>query len=227
MEERDKNELMEKVNSFNAPIDTAKNIAESVIDAQKQSPMTVKQAIDLETTRTALKQEGTVEKLVTEKTEELKNDAEAKRISAEAKRIEEETTRAIKEQEKIIAEYNKEIEAKKKEVEQLKAESDKAKAYFEANKEILKYIGVRNAKSLNVMKTLMFPASLLFAIVQILLLPLTFTGVTVESVVNIVGGICGSIKNNAIKIICSVGIILLIGAIVFICYWLIGHYVVK
>ena len=227
MEERDKNELMEKVNSFNAPVDTEKSIVDNVIEAQTKSPMSIKQAIDYETTKTALKQEGTVEKLVTEKTEELKNDAEAKRISAEAQRIEEETKRAIKEHEKIIAEYNKEIEAKKKEVEELKAESDKAKAYFDANKEILKYIGVRNAKSLNVMKTLMFPASLIFAIVQILLLPLTFAGVTIESIVNIVGGICGSIKNNAIKIICSVGIILLIGVAVFGCYWLFAHYVIK
>lgn len=185
-----------------------------LIEKKVEQTTDVKNAIDLVTTKTALQQNGTVDKLVTEKTEELKNDAEAKRINAEAKRIEEETQKAIKEQEKIIAEYNKEIEAKKKEVEQLKAESDKAEAYFEANKEILKYIGVRNKKSTGVMKTLMYPATIIFIVVQILLFPLTLIGVTLETIVNIIGGICGSIKNNAIKIICSIGIILLIGSVI-------------
>ena len=40
------------------------------------------------TTREALKKEGTIEKLVAEKDEELRNDAEAKRIQAETEKIE-------------------------------------------------------------------------------------------------------------------------------------------
>ena len=191
-----------------------KNEITNLINKKVGETDSVKGAIDLFATKTALEQDGTVEKLVNEKTEELKNDAEAKRVSAEAKRIEEETQKAIKEKEKVVAEYDKLIQQKQKEVEQLKADSDKAKAYFEANKEILKYIGIRSTKSLKVMISLMVPASLIFGIVQILLFPLTFLGVTLETIVNIVGGVCGSIKNNAIKILCTIAVILLIGGVI-------------
>ena len=159
---------------------------------------------------------------VEEKTQELKNDAEAKRVKAETDRVYEEVRKAVAEKEKTIAEYNKIIQEKQKEVEELVAESNKAQAYFDNNKEILKYIGVRNKKSLGVMKALMFPASLIFVIVQILLFPLTFLGVTLEMVVNIIGGICGAIKNNALKIIITIAVILLIVGVIVAVYLLGG-----
>lgn len=191
----------------------------SILDDKVKKTDDVKTAIDLLATKTALEQEGTVAKIVNEKTEELRNDAEAKRVKAETDKINEEIERVKAQKQKEIEEFDKLILAKKNEVEQLKAESDKAQAYFDANKEILKYIGVRSKKSLGVMRGLMFLAVPVFCIVQILLFPLTFSGVILESFVEIIGGICGAIKNNALKIIISILVVLLILGIVFLVYF--------
>ena len=191
----------------------------SMLDDKVKRTDNVKEAINLLATKTALEQEGTVQKLVTEKTEELRNDAEAKRVKAETDRINEEIEKVKAEKQKEVEEYDKLITAKKKEVEQLKAESDKAQAFFDANSEILKYIGVRNKKSLGIMRALMFVAVPVFCLVQILLFPLTFSGVILEAFVGIIGGICGAIKNNALKIVISVLVVLLIVGIVFLVYF--------
>ena len=74
--------------------------AKSAVPAPKQSDMVseviankaretddVKATIDLLSTREALKRDGTVDTLVSEKTEELKNDAMAKRVEAETAKI--------------------------------------------------------------------------------------------------------------------------------------------
>lgn len=178
----------------------------------------VKDAIDILATKTALTKTGVVDKVVEEKAEELRNDAEAKRLIAEQERILQERNRELAEKERQTAEFDKIIAQKEKEVEALNKEADKAKAYFDANKEILKYIGVRNKKSLGTMKTLMYPAGILFAIVQILILPLTFCGVIIESIVGIVGSICGEIKNNAWKIVLSIFVILVVVAVLVLAY---------
>lgn len=191
----------------------------SILDDKVRKTDDVKTAIDLLATKTALEQGNTVEKLVTEKTEELRNDAEAKRVEAETKRVEEETKKILAEKEKQIQEYEKVINAKKKEVEQLKAEGDKAQAFFEGNSEVLKYIGIRNKKSLKTMQVLMFPATVIFCIVQFLLFPLTFAGVIIESFVSIIGGIGEKIKNNAWKIVISVMVVLLVCAVIFFAYY--------
>lgn len=183
----------------------------------------VKTAIDLLATREALADENTVNKIVDEKTEELRNDAEAKRVSAETNRINEEVAKIKRQKEKELEEYDRLITARKKEAEQLKADADKAQAFFEANGEILKYIGVRSKKSLKTMQALMVPATIIFAIVQILLFPLTLCGVVLEALVNIVGGICNAIKNQALKIVASIGVILLISSAVFGVYFFGGN----
>lgn len=203
--------------------DNINNLLEKKVEQENN----VKNAIDILTTKTALEQKGTIEKLVTEKTEELKNDAEAKRVKSETDRINEETARAIAEKKKIVEEYDKIILAKQKEVEELRTDSDKAQAFFEANSEILKYIGVRSKKSLGIMKALMFVAIPVFCIVQILLFPLTFSGVILETFVNILGGICGAIKNNALKITISILVVLLICAVVFFAYFYGGKLLVN
>lgn len=191
----------------------------SLLDEKIKGTNNEKEAINLLTTRTALEQNGTVEKLVAEKTEELENDAIAKRVKAETDRVNEEVKKITAEKEKEIAEFDKVITAKKKEVEELKAQSDKAQAFFDANGEILKYIGIRSKKSLKVMQCLMFPATIIFAVVQILLSPLTLAGIIIETIINIVGGICNSIKNNALKIVVSILVVLLVSGV------LIGVYV--
>lgn len=191
----------------------------SLIDTQSKSTTDVKTAIDLLATREALSSEENVDKIVKEKNEELRNDAEAKRIQAERGKIAEEVSKIKTQAEKELAEIEKQIQAKRKEVEELKAESDKEDAYFTRNKEILKYVNIRSKKTLKVMKTLMFPATIIFFIVQVLLFPVTFTGLVLENIVNIIGGICGAIKNNVWRILMAILVILIIGAVCFCVYY--------
>ena len=191
----------------------------NLLDNKVKQTEDVKSAIDLLATKTALEQEGTVEKLVEEKTEELKNDAEAKRVKAETDRVNEEIEKVKAEKQKEIEEYDKIITLKQKEVEKLNADSNKAQAFFDSNKEILSYIAVRNKKSLRTMQWLMIPATFIFVIVNILLFPVTFVGKTLETLVEIVGGICNAIKHNALRIIVSIAVILLIAGVVFFAYY--------
>lgn len=194
----------------------------SLLDKKVEQAQDVKTAIDLLATKTALEQSENLEKVVVEKGEELKNDAEAKRVEAETKRINEEAKKVVAEKQKQVELYDKEIVKKQKEVEELKAESDKAQAFFDSNAEILKYIGVKNKKSLRVMQGLMVPATIIFIAVQLLMFPLTLCGVVLETLVNIVGGICGAIKNNALKLVISIGVVLLITAVVGLAYYYAG-----
>ena len=168
---------------------------DNVIMEKVRKTDNVKEAIDLMTTTTALKQEGVVEKLVEEKEKEL-----------------------IK-----VAEYDKVITAKKKEIEQLKVEADKAQEFFEHNKDILKHIGIREKKSLKTMYALMLPATIVFIIVQILLFPITLCGLVLEAIISILGSVCGEIKNQSLKIIIAVAILLLIVGVGFCVYYFGGQ----
>lgn len=192
----------------------------SLLDEKAKSSDNVKEVIDLLATRTALEQQDTVDKIVDEKSEELRNDAESKRVKAETERVNEEVKKVLAEKEKQIAEYDKLITAKRKEIEELKAKADEEEAYFERNKEILKYLNVRSKKSLKTMQVLMIPSTIVFFIVQILLFPITFCGLIIESIVNILGGVCGSIKNNAFRIIIAILVLtILVGAFVCVYYF--------
>ena len=189
---------------------------DNVIMEKVRKTDNVKEAIDLMTTTTALKQEGVVEKLVEEKEKELIKDAETKKLQAE-------TDKLKQEKEKEIAEYDKVITAKKKEIEQLKVEADKAQEFFEHNKDILKHIGIREKKSLKTMYALMLPATIVFIIVQILLFPITLCGLVLEAIISILGSVCGEIKNQSLKIIIAVAILLLIVGVGFCVYYFGGQ----
>lgn len=197
------------------------------LDEKAKGTDDVNQFVDLLTTRNALAQQGTINMLVEEKGEELRNRAESKRIQAETEKIDEEVKKEIAEKEKQIAEYDKQITAKRKEVEELKAQADEEDAYFQRNKEILKYFNVRSKKSLKAMQVLMVPSMVIFFVVQILIFPITFCGLIIESLINIVGGVCGSIKSNAIKIIVAILVIaILVGA--FVCaYYFGGDFIIE
>lgn len=187
----------------------------------------VKKAIDLYTTKSALEQEGVVEKLVTEKQEELITDAEAKKIEAETQKILREAEKLKQEKEKELAEIDKEIARKKGEIEQLKVENDKAQTFFESNEDILSCIGIKSKKTLKVMYTLMIPATFIFILIRILALPLTISGKLVEIIIDIVGGICKAIKNNALKIIISVLVIVLLTGGGFCAYYFGGQLIAQ
>lgn len=217
------------MNDLRALIDkedqSSTQMVDDVITEQAKGITDVKQVVDLYATKTALQQSETVEKVVTEKQEELRNDAEAKRIQAETAKISQEVEKVRQEKEKQLAELDKVISAKQKEVEQLKADGDKAQAFFDSNKDILKHIGIRERKSMKTMQALMIPATIVFIIVQILLFPLTFMGLLLETVVNILGGVCGAIKNNALKIVLSILVIVLLLAGGFCAYYFGGRLV--
>lgn len=200
------------------PVIPAKKDVTDIIDKQVSSTSDVKSAIDLVATKTALSQSDTVNKIVDEKTTELKNDAETRRIEAETRRIEEEVKRVKVEKEREIEALDKAIATKQKQVEELRADSDRAVEYFNQNKEILKYIGIRSAKSLKVMQFWMFPASIIFAIVQILILPITFIGVVIEAIIGIVGSICGELKSNGIRILIATIVVIVLVAILTLAY---------
>ena len=210
---------MENLEKKNTSLESSPNNINNLLDEKVKQTSDVKTAIDILATKTALEQKETLEKVVVEKEEELRNDAEAKRIQAETDRISKEVEKVRQEKEKQLAELDKVISAKQKEVEQLKADSDKAQAFFDSNKDILKYIGIREKKSMKAMQGLMFPATIIFVIVQILLFPLTFIGLLLETIVNILGGICGTITNNALKIVLSILIVALLLGSGFCAYY--------
>lgn len=197
----------------------ANNGVFGIIESKVKSTSNVKEAIDLLATETALSEQENVDKIVDEKSEELKADAEAKRIKAETERINEEVQKVKAEAEKTIAEIEKEIKAKRLEVEELRAESDKEDAFFERNKEILKYVNVRTKKTLNVMKRLMIPASIVFFVVQVILFPVTLCGLFLENIFAIVGSVCGAIANKAWKIIVAIFVVVLIVGIFIAVYY--------
>lgn len=214
------NEIEKNINENSMGLigDKTKSIAEvsKIITDKVNGTDNVKTAIDLLTTKTALQQEGVVEKLVDEKEQELVKDAETKKINAETEKLK-------KEKEREIAEFDKIIYAKQKEIEQLKVEADKAQAFFDSNKDILKYIGVREKKSLKTMQVLMFPATLVFIFVQILIFPITLCGLVLEAIIGILGGICGAIKNQALKIVITILVLLVIAGVSFCTYYFGGN----
>lgn len=175
--------------------------------------------LDYDLTRVALQQEGTAEILVEEKNIELQNKAATKRVQAETIRINEEAKKAEQEKRKQLAELDKTIAAKQKEVEELKTEGDKAQAFFDSNKEILEYIGVKSKKTLKLMYFLMVPASIIFMLVRALALPFTISGKLIEGVIDTVVGICNKISNNALKVIIAVVVIGVIIACGFLAYF--------
>ena len=205
----------------NSPIQQADSV-NSIIDEKVKNESDVKTAIDLFATKTALEQKETLDKVVEEKQEELRNDAEAKRVQAETERISKEVEKVKQEKEKDLAQLDKIISAKRKEVEQLKAESDKAQTFFDSNEDVLSYIGIRKKKSLGVMQTLMFPATIIFIIVQVLLFPFTLGGKFFETIINILGGICKAISGNALKIVVSVLVITMLIGGGFCAYYFMG-----
>ena len=167
-----------------------------------------------------MEDKNTTVKLVTEKTAELKADAEAKRIESETSRIRAEVEKVREEANKEIAAIQAERDALQADVEKLRQLDDKAEAFFKTNKSILKCAGVRQKLSMNVMKVSMIPATAIFVFFQILLLPLTLVGFVIESLTEILGSLCSGFAKNGIKIIVAIISLALIGALVFGVYWL-------
>jgi cell fate (sporulation/competence/biofilm development) regulator YlbF (YheA/YmcA/DUF963 family) len=197
------------------------NAVNSIIEQKSKESNDVKTAIDLSATKAALEKQGTVDRLVDEKTKELTADAEAKKIAAETARIREEVAKVKQQGEKEIAELTASKNKIEQEIEELKKQTDKANAYFDANSEILRVVGIKKPLTLKAMQTWMIPASIIYALFQILLLPFTLLGFCIEAFIDIVGKITGKFNESGWKIALTIGSIIVIGTLLFGAYWLI------
>lgn len=204
---------------------TSDNMVQKAIESNAKTVTNVKDVIDLASTQKALEKDGTVKKLTDEKTEELVNDAIRKRIEAETDKINKEVHKVRAEAEKQLAELQKSIDAKKAEAEELLMQDKKAEAFFQANKSILRCIGVRERLSLNAMIALMFPASIIFAIMQIIIFPISLVGFAIEQVMNIVDAVSGKISQAGWKIALSIVTVLAIVGVAFGGYYAFTHWI--
>lgn len=195
------------------------NTVNSVIIQNAQKSNDVKNVIDLAATSKALENDKTVEKIIDEKTKELISDAEKKKIESETLKIQKEAEKVKQEQNKEIAELEKVKNKLYGEVANLQAEDDKATAFFESNKSILKCIGVREKLSLKAMQWLMFPAGIIFALFQIVLLPFSLVGFAIECLINIVSAVCGKVAKGGVKIVLSILVTIVILALIFGVYY--------
>lgn len=212
IKEREKQKKEQKTElQLEKPIITKETMVDHAIMNKAKQSENVKDILDLATTLDAIKKDETVDKLTAEKTEELINDAVAKKLKAEADKIKEEVAKIKQETEKEVTELEKSKRKLQAEIEELKSKTDKAAAFFEANKQILKCVGIREAVSLKAMQWLMVPAGIIYTIFQILLLPLTLLGFCIERIAELVGSVCGKIASNGWKIALS---IIVIGAII-------------
>lgn len=196
-----------------------KNFVSTTINSKAQATTDVKEAIDLATTQQAIAKEETVKKLIDEKSQELASDAERKKLQAETEKINKEVEKVKAEKEKELAELEKSIAAKKAERDELEAQDKKAEAYFNSHKSILKCIGIREKLSLSAMKGWLKIASVVYFIFQILLLPLTIIGFTVEQMMNIVDAISQKVSKAGWKIAISIVSVIVIVALLFGAYY--------
>ena len=230
--EQEKDKIKVETNNLNVAVKSSNNVVpksdedmiKKAIYSSAQNTTNVKNIIDLAATSKALENQDTVEKIVSEKTEELHRDAEAKKIKAETDKIREEVEKVKQEAEKEIAELEKVKSALEVEVKALKAEDDKATQYFNNHKSILRCVNIREKLSLKAMQAWMVPASIIYAIFQILLLPFSLVGFAAESIMNIIGAICGKVTKNGLKLVLSIIVGVVVVGLVIGIYYLVTHY---
>ena len=208
-----------------SPISTSDMVSDVIRETAKDT-RDVKEMINLAATQKALENETTVKKIVEEKTDELLNDAEAKKVKAITDRVREEVLKVKQEEEQAIAELRKNKSILEGEIEELKRQTDKAQAFFDANKSILKCIGVKQRLSLRAMQWLMIPAGIVFTLFSILLLPFSLLGFGIEGFIDIIESICGKFAKGGWKIVGTIVVSLIIGALLVGIYYVCTRWVV-
>lgn len=178
------------------PKDENQMVQSALLKAGTQAT-TLKDAIDIGVTGKALQKDGVIEILTDKKEQELKEDAEAKRLKSETDRLREEANRTDKEKDKI----DKEIE--------------KAKAYYNAHKSVLKYSFVKEPMSIPYMRV----GAIMGTIITFLFLPLIMAGALIELIVDIIGSVTGTITKNSLKLIVGFLVVLFIVAVGVGCYF--------
>lgn len=193
-------------------------MSEAVSQAGRQA-MTLKDVVDVGVTGKALQKEGVLDELTAKKEQELKEDALAKVIASESERIKRETNKLTEEGKKQLAELENQINQAKAEKEKLEKEADKCNAYFNSHKSVLKYAGCKEAMSLQYMQTMAVIGFVIMCIVKILFSPLILVGLFIELLMDIIGGVTGSIKANAWKIVVTILLFLFIVGVVIGAYY--------
>lgn len=178
------------------PKDENQMVQSALMKAGTQAT-TLKDAIDIGVTGKALQKDGVIETLTDKKEQELKEDAEAKRLKSEADRLHEEANRTDKEKEKIDR------------------ETEKAKAYYNAHKSVLKYSFVKEPMSIPYMRV----GAIMGTIITFLFLPLIIAGALIELIVDIIGSVTGTIQKNSLKLIVGLLVALFIVAVGVGCYF--------
>lgn len=190
----------------------------AVSEAGRQAT-TLKDVIDVGVTGKALQKDGVIEELTAKKEQELKEDALAKVIKSEAERIKRETDKLTEEGKKQLAELENQINKAKAEKERLDKEADKCLAFFNNHKSILKYSGCKEPMSMKYMQCMGVIGFIIMCIVKILFSPLILAGLFIELLIDIIGGVTGSVKQNAMKIIVGILVFVFVGAVVVGAYY--------
>lgn len=185
-----------------APIEAEQSVEVNKMDLPL-SPTNTDEQVDFLATKTALESEGVVGNLVDKKSAELNAKAEAKVSTAEAQLAEAETKR-------------------------IAAHSNKAEAFFNANKQVLGIIGIREPLGYNTMCWLFAPAIVLFILIAIIVFfPVSIVKYIINFFIDISGDIATKVAKNGVKIflaiLSSVFAAGLLGAI----YWLITGVILK
>jgi len=146
------------------------------------------------------------EKIAHKKAEEIGHKTDAKVISAEAEKAEAE---------------RKLIQA---EAEKLEGSTNKARAFYNANKSVLRIIGIREElgfKTMNILYIIALPLYLLAAV--LISFPISIAKFFVELVIDIIGDISKKISSNFLKVAAGIISIGISGGIIFGLYLLVAN----
>ena len=179
---------------------TETTIVQNALSKAGTQATTLKEAIDIGVTGKALQKDGVVETLTDKKEKELNEDANARLIAAMTERI-------AKEKELL------EIEKEK-----IKTETEKAKAYFEAHKKVLWYAWCKDPMTIPYMKTFSVLGTFIMWLIKIITAPIWISGQIIGAVVEVAGDIGEKITSNAVKIVVSVLVVLILIAVGIGCY---------
>ena len=208
-------EVIEKaLVSRGVDFDNENQLMNQAVRAAGRQATTLKEVVDVGVTGITLQREGVITDLTNKKEKELKEDALAKVIASEKLRIEQETARTLEEGRKQLASLQNQINEVKAVKEKLDQEANQNLAYFNGHKSILKYAGCVEVMSMKYMKTMAAIGFIIMCFVKIIFSPLILTGLFIETLVDIIGGVTKSVVNNAARIILTLVLLIVILAVV-------------
>ena len=186
--------------------DLLKNIVNNINIAEKNN---FENVIDNISSIAVLSNKEEAEKIAFKKAEEIGHKTDAKVISAVADKTE-------AERKLIQAEAGK-----------LEENANKARAFFNANKSVLRIIGIREElgfKTMNILYCLALPLYLLAAV--LISFPISIAKFFVELVIDILGDVSKKISSNFLKVAAGILSLGISGGIIFGLYLLIVNLII-